>query len=177
MSGINRIGFQLNNLGISGRRMQGLPASVRSKFLFLWTGRYVADDLANDLDEDVITVTGKDWTSKFISPDTEAIFSVPDNATYLGADGADNFWFDGSDILQTKTHADLIASTTERTFVKYADFEPYNVYAIGILKEGEILSDSDKNTLTRFFKLWVQYWGTVLSEGGYMKDNRELIED
>jgi hypothetical protein len=153
------------------RTALGLSPSLRAKFLYLWTGSYEGDDLLSDLGNEVIAVTGKDWGTSYITPDTSATFAVPDNATFLAADGSDDFWFDDSDVLQQKDHADLIASATLRTFIKYADFEPYNVYAIGILKAGEVLTDSDKIELNRFFKLWAEYWG-VLMDSGYVKDNR-----
>lgn len=101
----------------------------------------------------------------------DATFSVPNNATFLAADGTDDFWFDGSNVLQQKIRADLIASTTLRTFIKYSDFEPYNIYGIGILKTGETLTEADKIKLNRYFKLWAEYWGELM-DSGYMKDNR-----
>lgn len=158
-----------------GMSKNKLSAALLAKFLFLWTGRYDGDDLLSDLSSDVITVTDKDWTGRYIPPTTSATIAVPDTSTYVDADGSDDFWFDGSDVLQEKTHADLIASETSRTFVKYSDFDPYNVYAIGILNAGETLTDSDKIELNRYFKLWVQYWGTTMMDSGYMKDNRILI--
>jgi hypothetical protein len=149
-----------------------LPVELRNKFLYLWSGSYTGDNLRDSLgSESVISVSGKDWTTKQIPPETAATFTVPDNATFLAADGADNFWFDGSDLLQQKTHADLILSTTQRTFVKYSDFDPFNVYSIGILKDGEILTDDDKIELNKYFKLWAEYWGEFM-DSGYMKDNR-----
>lgn len=149
-----------------------LSAELMAKFLFIWTGKYDGDHLKDDLGGSaVITVTDKDWATSYIPPDTAATFVVPDNATFLAADGEDEFWFDGAEALQQKTHADLIASSTLRTFIKYSDFEPYNVYSIGILKDGETLTDEDKIELNRFFKLWAEYWG-VMMDSGYMKDNR-----
>lgn len=171
VAGVNRAGILQSIL--SG----GLSEALKAKFLFLWTGKYDGDNLLSDLDSTVITVTDKDWITKFIPPDTIATFAVPNNATFISADGTDDFWFDATDNPQAKTHAELIASETLRSFVKYTDFEPYNISAMGILKNGEILTDSDKIALNVFFKLWVQYWGTTMMESGYMKDNRTFIED
>ena len=123
-----------------------LPDSLLTKFLYLWTGKFNGDNLLSDLDTDVITVTGKDFTSTYIPETSTATFAVPNNATYLAADGADDFWFNVADVLQQKTFAELIASATLRTFIKYTDFAPYNVSAIGILKDGEILTDAEKIT-------------------------------
>lgn len=161
-----------------GKRIKsGLPAYLKAKFLYLWTGRYSGDNLLNNLGAEVITVTGKDWSTVYISPDTTATFAVPDNATFLAADGTDDFWFNGSDVLQQKTHAELIESTTTRTFVHYSDEEPYNISGIGILKDGETISESERIILTKYFKLWVQYWSTTMMEVGHLKTNRTLIED
>jgi hypothetical protein len=162
------VGLNKYSTGIIG---DFLPASLSNKFLFLWTGDYSGNNLKDSLGSSaVISVAGKDWPTRYIPQNTSATFSVPDNATFLSADG-DNFWFDTLDVRQQKTHADLIASTTMRTFIKYADFEPYHVYAIGILKAGEIITDADKITLNKFFKLWAEYWGELM-DSGYMKDNR-----
>lgn len=171
MRAINNITRGVCQVGINAWKVASMPKALRDKFLFLWTGGYSGNDLKDRLGSSaVISVTGKDWTTRYIPQNTSATFSVPDNATFLSADG-DNFWFDTLDVRQQKTHADLIASTTMRTFVKYADFEPYNIYAIGILKAGEIITDADKITLNKFFKLWAEYWGELM-DSGYMKDNR-----
>lgn len=168
---LNNIGRGVNRLGINAGKPAGLPAALRAKFLYLWSGKFSGDNLLSDLGAEVITVTSKDFSTRYIPPASSATFAVPDNATFLAADGSDDFWFDGSNVLQAITHADLIASETLRTFVKYADAEPYNVYGIGILKEGETLSDAEKNKLNTFFKLWAEYWG-VMMDTGHMKGNR-----
>ena len=172
MRGINNITRGVNRLGINAGKPAGLPAALRAKFLFLWSGKYDGDNLKDDLGgAAVITVTDKDWTTNFIPPTTAATFAVPDNATFLAADGADDFWFDASDTLLQKTHANLIASTTARTFIKYADTAPHNVIGIGILKAGETLTDGEKIKLNRYFRLWAEYWGEMM-DSGYMKSNR-----
>lgn len=166
----------LNKMGslnrFYGKRWHGdtLPKELKEKFLFLWTAK-VGDNLANLLGTDQVTITGKDFTTSYITAETEATFAVPDNATYLAADGADDFWFNSSGVLQQKTLTDLISATPQRTFFKYADFAPFNGYALGILKAGESLTDSDKVRLNRYFKLWAEYWGEFM-DSGYMKDNR-----
>jgi len=105
-----------------GRKIKsGLSAALKAKFLYLWTGRYDGDNLLSNIGPEVITVTGKDWSTIYINPDTTATFAVPNNATFIAADGTDDFWFDAADALQQKTHTELIESTTERTFVHYSD--------------------------------------------------------
>ncbi len=171
MRGINNI-RGVNCLGSSSGKKPGLPFALRSKFLFIWTGKYDGDNLKDDLGgAAVITVTGKDWTTNFIPPTTAATFAVPDNATFLAADGVDDFWFNANNTLLQKTHANLIASTTTRTFIKYADTAPHNVIGIGILKAGETLTDGEKIKLNRYFRLWAEYWGEMM-DSGYMKSNR-----
>jgi hypothetical protein len=172
MRSLNNITRGLNRLGINAGKPAGLPAALRAKFLFLWSGKYDGDNLKDDLGgAAVITVTGKDWTDRFIPPTTSATFAVPDNATFLAADGADDFWFNSSNTRLQKTHANLIASTSARTFIKYADTAPHNVYGIGILKDGETLTDGEKIKLNRYFRLWAEYWGEMM-DSGYMKSNR-----
>jgi len=168
---INNIGRTLNRLGSNFGKPTGLPSALRDKFLFIWTGKYDGDNLLSDLDAEVITVTDKDWITRFIPPTTAATFAVPDDATFLAADGDDDFWFNAGGDLQEKTHANLISSTTERSFVKYADTEPHNVIGIGILKTGEVLSAGEIIKVNRYFRLWAEYWGELM-DSGYMKDNR-----
>jgi len=150
-----------------------LPLALRSKFLFLWTGNISGNRLLNDLGTGYITITDKDFTSRYLPYISEATFSVPDNSTYKDADGTDDFWFDSSDVLKNVTISDLIASSTEHTFVKYSDFDPFHIYAIGILKNGVTLTEAEKNTISSLFKLWIFYFGT-LSDFGYYKDNRTI---
>ena len=166
-------------IGITNRKpsISGLPGYLRDKFLFLWLGDYQGDNLLNSLGTDYITVTNKDWSTKVIPDTTSATFSVPNNASYLNADGAEDFWFNSGNTLLQKTFTQLIESTTFRTFVKYNEDSPYFIYAIGVLKQGETISDEEKVILTKYFRLWVQYWSTVMMEQGYMKDNRTFIED
>ena len=172
MRGINNITRGVNRLGINAGKPAGLPAALRAKFLFIWIGKYDGDNLKDDLGgAAVVTVTGKDWTTNFIPPTTAATFAVPDNATFLAADGADDFWFNAGNTLLQKTHTNLIASTTTRTFIKYADTAPHNVIGIGILKTGEVLSAGEIIKVNRYFRLWAEYWGEMM-DSGYMKSNR-----
>ena len=132
-------------------------------------------------DPDTLIVTGKDWTTPYIPPETTATISIPNDSKYIQADnGYDNFWLDPYfeiPVLNQITHAELIVSETERTFVKYSDQEPYNIYAIGILKAGVTLTEAEKTLLSKYFWLWVQYWSTTLLGAGHLKTNRTLIED
>lgn len=169
------VGINTRIGAIQLRKKNGLSVALKAKFLFLWNGKFSGSNLLDDINGAVITVTDKDFTTNYIPGDSEATFAVPNTNPFLLADGGDDFWFIDF-VLQQKTLADLIASTTVRSFIKYADFEPYNVSAIGILKAGESLTEEDKISLNRYFKLWVQYWGETMLESGYMKDNRTFIE-
>lgn len=166
MAFINVIGNTIS----SQRRISGLPDTLLAKMLYFWTGKYDGDDLLSNLDTSVITVTSKDWSSKYINSASTATFAVPNNPTYLNADGADDFWFDAGNTLIQVDLAQLIGYDPQRTFIKYADFDPYHVYAICILKTGEVLTDDEKNILSHYFKLHLFYFG-VLNNFGYLKDN------
>lgn len=172
MIGISNIG--ISNIGFNKRRSGGLPSYLKDKFLFLWTGRFDGDNLKNDLGSGVITVTNKDFSTLSIPSTSSATFAVPDNATYLAADGTDDFWFDSGDTLQQKTFDDLIGTDNPRTIIKYSNYAPYRVYWIGILKTGETLSDADKDALSRYFQLWMYYFSDELNDNGYLKDNRNI---
>jgi hypothetical protein len=172
MRQLNNITGALNRLGANSGRLPGIPKYLAEKLLFLWTGKYDGDNLLNALGDDYITVTDRDWTSRWVPEDTEATFSVPDEADYLSAD-TDGFWFDGSDDIVQKTITDLLFSKTQRTFIKYRDVEPYDIIGIGILKDDVVLTLADKIRLNRYFRLWVEYWGEMM-DSGYMKGNRML---
>lgn len=127
---------------------------------------------------DTLIVTGKDWSTSYIPATTTATFAIPNDSKYIQADHVyDNFWVTIAQVINQKTHADLIASETERTFVKYADDTPYHIYAIGILKSGTTLTEAEKILITKYFDLWVQYWSPVMLSVGHLKTNRTLIED
>jgi hypothetical protein len=157
-------------LGLSSRRAEGLSPDLLAKFELLWEAGYNGDNLQSIINSDVITVTGKDWTGKFIPETTSATFAVPNNATYLACDGTDDFLFDDEDTLIQNTFADLIGYDPQRTFIKYSDFEPYEVSKWGILKADAVLTDGDKNELSRYFKLHIMYFDEW-NDYGYNKDN------
>jgi len=164
--------LSLKGLTIGSRNQIGssLPSELLDKFLFLWTGKYHGDNLLSDLSSDEITVTSKDWITKYIPEESASTFAAPIGAVYLNADGTDDFWYNGANVRQQRTHTDLISYDPQRTFIKYSDFAPYYVYAISVLKTGEVLTDSDKNILSRFFKLHIMYFD-AWNDFGYMKDN------
>ena len=76
--------MSLVSLGIKTAfsRWRGLRLSeeLLDKFLFLWTGDFEGDNLANDLGDDVITVTGKDFDTNYIPATSSATFSFAEEA-------------------------------------------------------------------------------------------------
>lgn len=142
---------------------------ILEKMLFFWDGFFIGDDLKNELGTDVMTVVNKDFLTNYIPPTSTATFNAPNTEIYKTAD-EDNFWFTAGGDLIDITISDLYGCTAERTFVKYSNAEPYNVYWIGILKTGEILTDSDKDRLSKQFELWIYYFGE-LNDYGVLKDN------
>ena len=167
MNILNRVGIPANCI------IDFLPAATKAKFREMWSPGNVnsSGNMVGLINGYILTVTGKDYTTNYIPDTSEATFAVPDNATFIADDGTDTFWSNASNVLQQKTVTHLISSTTLRTFIKYADFAPFNVFLIGILKAGEVITDNEKVILNRYFKLDKEYWG-VLMDSGYMKDNR-----
>ena len=102
---------------------------------------------------------------------------MPNTASYIAADAADEFWFDSNETRLQKTFTDLITSTTQRTFIKYTDFEPYRVSAIMIIKPGVVIDSDMERLLTRDFKLWFSYFPGDIRDYGYMKDNRTMPDE
>jgi hypothetical protein len=147
-------------------------AAIAPLFMYLWTSKFDGDDLLSDVGTDVITVTGKDFTARRIPATTAATFAVPNMAAFISAD-TDNYWISGGNLIQ-RTGADLIVCTSERTIIAYNDYEPYHVYAIGILKPDVVLTEALKIKLNKLFRLWALYWDETFMDSGYMKDNREM---
>ena len=145
-----------------------------SKVLFLWSGKFDGDNLLSDIDDTVITVTGKDFATTYIPYTSAATFAVPDNATYEAADD-DLMWFDSSETPKTVAIKQLVNFDYTRTIIKYDDESPYHVRGIMILKDGEVLTADEIDRMHRDFGLWV-YWGDVENENGHYKDNRTIVD-
>lgn len=167
------VGFRVKDRQIA-ILASGLPARTRDKLLFLWTGKFSGNNLLSDLDASVITVTSKDFSTDYIPATSAATFAIPDNATYKGAD-TDNFWHSGSTILQ-KTVAQMVATDNDRTFFRYADEAPYHLDAMAIAKADATFDSIDQDNLSKFFWLWLYYFGT-LNDYGHLKENRPAEED
>jgi len=160
------------NSNISNKAASFPTARLLDLMLFFWGGALVGDNLKNKFDNNIITVTNKDFASKYISSDSSATFAAPDIAEYKTAD-EDNFWYDVGGNVLNKTVTDLYGAVTERTIIKYSATEPYNVYWICILKSGVVLTDNQKDDFSKQFTLWLYYFGE-LNDYGYYKDNGVL---
>lgn len=147
----------------------GLSPATRSKFLFLWTGKFSGNNLLSDLDELILHVTGRDFPTNYIPATSTATFAIPNTDQFKNAD-IDNFWHSGATILQ-KTTAELVASDITRSIVKYSDIEPYHIWAIGILKPGETIDANEYDALSKYFWLHWLYFGAT-NDYGHLKDNR-----
>jgi hypothetical protein len=152
-------------------QLNSLKSTTKAKFLFLWTGKFDGNNLLSDLDSSVITVTGKDFATKYIPASSAATFSIPDSATYKTAD-EDLFWSNGTNVLE-KTTAQLVAYDYTRTVIKYNDSAPYDIEAIGLLKTEEVLTSDEIDEIHRYFRLWI-YWSNILNAFGVIKTNRVI---
>ena len=171
---ISGAGGHTSNLS-AWNEIAGIGLLDTSLFEFLWiAGNFDGDNLLSSLDTDVLTVTGKDFSTDYIPVTSAATFAIPDTATYKDAD-TDNFWHTGATILQ-KTVTQLITTDNNRTFVKYADEAPHHITAIGILKQSVTLNDAQKDRFSGFFWLWLYYFG-VFNDYGHLKENRPVEED
>jgi len=149
-----------------------LSSALLAKFLFLWVGSTSGNQLLNALASDYISIAGKDFATDYIPATSSATFTIPNTADYVNADD-DNLWFDSGGSLRSVTVAELIGYDFNRTFVMYADDTPYHIYAIGLLADGETLTESDWNELHAFFNLSIFYTGT-LNLYGHLKANRTI---
>lgn len=149
-----------------------LSSTLLAKFAMLWVGDISGNNLLNALDTDYIIVTGKDFATDYIPATSAATFALPNTAPYIAAD-QDYLWFDSGGSPRAVTVAELIGYDFNRTFVMYADSSPYHIYAIGVLADGETLTESDWNELHAFFDLSIFYTGE-LNLYGHLKENRTI---
>jgi len=150
------------------RKTIGLSQEIQSKFLYLWTGKFSGNNLLSDLDSNIITVTGKDFSSKYIPSTTAATFRIPNDQDFIDAD-SDNIWY--QDDFRQVTAEELVTYDFSRTIVKYSNVGPHNISAIGILKYGETLTANELNAVFKYFELSV-YWNDSYNDNGRIKENR-----
>ena len=146
-----------------------LPKTVKDKFLYLWTGKFSGDDLLSDLDSNILTTTGKDFSTTYIPETSTATFKIPNTSDFITAD-EDYIWY-LSGTRRDVTITDLITYDFERTLVYYDNNSPYNIRAIGILKSGEVLSSTEIDIVHSYFRLSI-FWDDIFNLYGYLKGNR-----
>lgn len=148
-------------------------ASIIGLFDYLWIGQVVGDYLISETDGRRITIIGKDFAGIYIPDSSVATFQLAADPDFILDDAPDHFWFDAGGNQNIITLADLIGADYTRTFIKYANFSPYNVYAIGLLNSGVVLTPAQIDELHEYFWLWL-FWSGVLNDYGFLKDNRLL---
>jgi hypothetical protein len=128
---------------------------LKSLMCFLWVGNIDHNHLLSILDWRYITISGKDFASSFIPSISAATFTLPNDADYIAAD-LDGFWFAGG-VSKILTVGDLANCMLSRTLILYNNAPPFNVYAIGILKDTTILNNIQREQLGHDFQLWLFY--------------------
>jgi hypothetical protein len=170
MSGF--IGAGLQSISAVRVAERACPAVLKSKMLLLWTGGISENSLLSDIGSDVITVSGKDFSSTFLPADSTATLNMPDIAAYRTAD-TDHLWFTEAGVQRNVTVAELIGYDFERTVVCYSSTSPHNILWIGLLQDDATLSEAEINLLHRAFRLHI-FWSGTWNDYGYFKDNRGL---
>jgi hypothetical protein len=109
-------------------------------------------------------------SEEYLQDDYAGTITAPAVQALIDGDD-DELWFT-SGTPNALSISDLVDSDYSNTFVKYSNSTPYNVYMIGIIKDGVSLTQSQKNSLSSDFHLWIYYFGG-LNDYGYLKDNRD----
>ena len=122
---------------------------------YVWVGNMLADNLKNQNDNRVITITGKDFTGQIIPSTSTATFALPADADFV-ADDMDEVWFTGG-VPNKLTVADLIGTDWARTLVLYPNVSPANISAIALLKSGVVLTQTERDQFVANFLLWL-FW-------------------
>lgn len=141
-------------------------------FSFLWAGLVWGDYLISEFpDRRKITITAKDFGTNYIPEGTASTFVLQNDLDFINDDSPDHLWFN---ILgnQNSLHAsNLFDFDYTRTVVKNGHTNPYDIYAIGLLRSGVVLTPAQIDKLHADFELWI-FWSGVLNDYGYFKDNR-----
>jgi len=144
-----------------------IPESVlwtrgKDYFSFLWIGRtsfYNPDYLISESpDRRAITVLGRDFDTTYIPGGSTALFTLPTDVDFI-ADDLDNLWFTGG--LQNNVTVDELITGDYRTVVKYANDSPYDISAIGLLRNDAIFTLELENELACDFDLWLFWLGLI----------------
>lgn len=141
-------------------------------FSYLWIGTVSGLYLVSERpDQRKITITSKDFTSDYIPYSSSSTFSLPADSDFI-ADDTDNLWFTAG-VPNSVSVSDLADSDYSRTLVKCSHEDPYDITAIGLLRNALTLTASQTNQIHQYFQLWI-YWSGYYNDYGYLKDNRLL---
>ena len=166
------IGAGLQSISAVRVAERACPALIRDKMLFLWTGGISDNTLLSEVGSDVITLTGKDFTTNIIPATSAATLTLPNNVTCRAAD-TDYLWFTEAGASRNVTVAELIGYDFARTVVCYSSTSPHNIQWIGLLQADATLSEAEINLMHRAFRLHI-FWSGTWNDYGYFKDNRGL---
>lgn len=146
-------------------------AKWKNLMSFIWTGlNYQQYLISSFLDRRKITITNRDFITNYIPESSTAIFKLQADTDFI-ADDTDNLWFDGAGNQKSVTNADLYDNDYGRTAIKCSHTAPYDVTAVGLIKNTVILTADQNNKLHEDFELWI-FWSGVWSDYGHFKDNR-----
>jgi hypothetical protein len=131
-------------------------------FYELWDLTEEAETYTGLIQGDVLTVTGSELN---------AIFAVPNNATYKALDTDYCFFKTNGNVSIACDGNRLIGYDFTRILVRYADNSPHIIHWIGILATGRNVT----NNMRMSFRLPIM-WSNSWSDYGYEKENRPLTE-
>lgn len=140
---------------------------------FLWIGSVDNNYLLSVIGNRKITVTGKDFLTTYIPESSTATFRITDDAIMRADDDIDNIWFVPGGIQKDVTVSNLIGGDY-RTIVKYNNISPFDIYMIGLIKHGLVLTVNQVNSISRDLQLSI-LWSGVYNDYGYLKDNRQYM--
>jgi len=139
---------------------------------FLWTGMNYQNYLISSLyDRRRITITGRDFATNYIPQTSTASFKLQNDSDLIIADAPDHLWFNPAGNLKVVTPQLLYDPDYTRTIVLCGHASPYNIYAIGILRSGVILTSAQLDQLHHDFELWL-FWSGIWNDNGFWKDNK-----
>jgi hypothetical protein len=155
---------------IHGIKYQALYTHLNSLLDFFWVYPVNGNYLISILDDRKITITGKDFTTDYISGGSAATLRLPLDADFI-ADDIDNLWFSGG--AQNDVTVNDLISGDYRTVVQYRNETPFDILAIGLIKSTITLTQAIIDRLSEDLWLWL-FWSGVYNDYGYLKDNRLL---
>lgn len=139
---------------------------------FLWIGlNYQNVLISSFFDRRKIFIGGRDFGTDYIPETSGATFELQPDADLILDDVPDNLWFDNAGNSKIVSVSDLYNIDYSRTIVKYTDSSPFDVSAIGVLKNGVVLTSAQEDQLEYDFKLWFFRTG-FLNPFGSLKSNR-----